>query len=93
MTSKKKLDLGEWYQRLYVASEGLRLAVEEVSALGSQRGLDLEADWCRELISAAIYGHQSFQHLEAVFELLGEQEAERCEPGSEPPVALYLKSH
>lgn len=90
MTYKNKSDLAEWYQRLYVASEELRVAVQEISALCSLRGLDLEADWCKELISAAIYGHQSFQHLEAVFEAA---DTGRAEPGAGPPVALYVKSH
>jgi hypothetical protein len=92
MTSEKKPDLAAWYERLWVASEELRLAVEEISALCSLRGLEFEAQWCKHLVCAVVHGHESFRELEAVFES-EDREAERLEAGCEPPPALYVKSH
>jgi hypothetical protein len=92
MASNKKFDLAEWNHRLYVASDQLRLAVEEIAALCSSRGVDFKADWCRQLICAVAHGHESVQHIDALFEA-EDRDAEISEPGAEPPVALYVKSH
>jgi hypothetical protein len=89
MTSKNKLDLPEWYERLWVASEELRLAVEEISALCSLRGVDTDADWCQHLVCAVVHGHESFREVEAVFDV----EDPEAEDGPIAPSALYVKSH
>jgi hypothetical protein len=91
MASNKKFDLALWDERVYIASDQLRLAVEELSALCSARGVDLDAQWCRSLVCAVVQGYQAFQYCEEYFE--ARMDAERPEAGSEPPSALYVKSH
>jgi hypothetical protein len=68
MTSKNKFDLALWDERLYIASDQLRMAIEEISALCSLRGVDLEAMWCKQLVCAAAHGQEAFQHIEEYFE-------------------------
>jgi hypothetical protein len=87
MTLKKRFDSAEWQERLQIASDQLRTMVDELAALCTLRGADLQAPWCQQLVLAAAHAQEAFQHVEAAFE------AEDSEVEAEPATARLVFSY